>query len=86
MEKLGNSDAFADWDSWVDGRIASRSAAMTAVMKASGLNSPLPGLADMNGQGTFTPCAPYGTCWQPTNGWTQVLLLWVMGSVGTIFR
>ena len=65
LEKPGNSNAFADWDSWVEGRITSRSAAMAAVMKASGLTSPLPGLADMNGQGTFFPCAPYGTCWEP---------------------
>jgi hypothetical protein len=67
LEKPGNSNAFADWDSWVDNRITSRSAAMTAVMKASGLTSPLPGLADMNGQGTFFPCAPYGTCWEPAD-------------------
>jgi hypothetical protein len=67
MEKPGNSDTFADWDGWVEGRIASRSAAMAAVMKASGLTSPLPGLADMNGQGTFFPCAPYGTCWEPAD-------------------
>ena len=68
LEKPGNSNPFADWDSWVDNRITSRSAAMTAVMKASGLTSPLPGLADMNGQGTFFPCAPYGTCWEPADG------------------
>jgi hypothetical protein len=67
LVKPGNSNAFADWDSWVDNRIASRSAAMTAVMKASGLTTPLPGLADMNGQGTFFPCAPYGTCWEPAD-------------------
>ncbi len=34
-------------------------------MKAAGLTSPLPGLADMQGQGTFFACAPYGTCWEP---------------------
>jgi hypothetical protein len=32
-------------------------------MKASGLTSPIPGLADMDGQGTFFKCPPYGTCW-----------------------
>ena len=58
---------FGDWDNWVASRVAERSAAMTAMMKASGLTSPLPGLADMNGQGTFFPCAPYGTCWAPSN-------------------
>jgi hypothetical protein len=63
------SDAveFGDWDNWVASRVAERSAAMTAMMKASGLTAPLPGLADMNGQGTFFPCAPYGTCWAPSN-------------------
>jgi FecR protein len=58
---------FHDWDNWVASRVAERSAAVTAMMKASGLTSPLPGLADMNGQGTFFPCAPYGTCWAPSN-------------------
>jgi FecR protein len=58
---------FGDWDNWVASRVAERSAAMTAMMKASGLTTPLPGLADMNGQGTFFPCAPYGTCWAPSN-------------------
>jgi hypothetical protein len=38
---------------------------MTDVMKAAGLPSPLPGLAGMQGQGTFFACAPYGTCWEP---------------------
>jgi hypothetical protein len=60
-------ESFTEWDNWVANRVASRSAAMTAVMRASGLSSPIPGLADMNGQGTFFPCAPYGTCWEPKN-------------------
>ena len=34
-------------------------------MKASGLTSPIPGLAELKGQGTFFDCAPYGTCWEP---------------------
>jgi hypothetical protein len=62
-----SGEAFAEWDNWVANRVASRSAAMTAVMKASGLASPIPGLAEMNGQGTFFSCAPYGTCWEPAN-------------------
>lgn len=57
--------ALSEWDSWVDARVASRSAAMTAVMKESGLTSPIPGLADLNGQGRFFSCEPYGTCWEP---------------------
>jgi hypothetical protein len=65
----GTSDpkAFADYDDWVANRVAQRSVAMTAMMKAAGLSTPLPGLADMSGQGTFFPCEPYGTCWAPDN-------------------
>jgi len=57
--------AFAVWDAWVADRVKQRSAAMAAVMKAAVLTAPLPGLADMNGQGAFFACAPYGTCWDP---------------------
>jgi hypothetical protein len=67
VTKPSDPTEFGDWDNWVASRVAERSATMTAVMKASGLTSPLPGLADMNGQGTFFPCAPYGTCWAPAN-------------------
>jgi hypothetical protein len=59
-------DAFADWDKWVADRVAQRSAATAEVMQASGLTAPIPGLAEMNGQGTFFECPPYGTCWEPT--------------------
>ena len=59
-------DTFAAWDKWVANRVAQRSAAISDVMKASGLTSPIPGMADMNGRGTFFECAPYGTCWEPT--------------------
>lgn len=59
------ADDFTAWDSWVAGRVTQRSAAMKAAMKAAGLDTPLPGLADLNGRGTFSPCAPYGTCWDP---------------------
>ena len=69
FESAGTSDqgAFAEWDKWVADRIAQRRAAMAEVMKASGLTEPIPGLAEMNGQGTFFECAPYGTCWEPAN-------------------
>ena len=60
-----DSTAFAEWDKWVADRVAQRTAAMADVMKAAGLASPLPGLAGMQGQGTFFACAPYGTCWEP---------------------
>jgi hypothetical protein len=57
--------SYADFDKWVAGRVAQRAAAMTEVMKAAGLTTPLPGLADMKGQGEFFACPPYGTCWEP---------------------
>ena len=58
-----------EWDLWVDGRVNARSAAMTATMKDANLTQPVPGLAEMKGQGKFFSCEPYGTCWEPTNGW-----------------
>jgi hypothetical protein len=67
LEGAGPDDptTFAEFDKWVADRVAQRTADMADVMKAAGLTSPIPGLADMKGQGTFFPCAPYGTCWQP---------------------
>jgi hypothetical protein len=56
--------AFAAWDKWVADRVAQRTAAIQEVMKASGLTTLIPGLADLKGQGTFFDCAPYGTCWE----------------------
>jgi hypothetical protein len=53
------------WDAWVDERVNKRAQAEAAMMKASGLTAPIPGLADMEGQGNFFACAPYGTCWEP---------------------
>jgi hypothetical protein len=66
-DPAGSSDAgaFAEWDKWVAERVAQRSAAMSQVMEASGLTTPIPGLAEMAGQGKFFDCAPYGTCWEP---------------------
>jgi hypothetical protein len=60
---------FAAWDQWVAARVAARTAAMHAVMKESGLHEPLPGMADMEANGSFFDCQPYGTCWAPTKGW-----------------
>jgi len=62
-------DHFADWDHWVANRVAAREKAMSAVMGEAGLATPLPGLADMNAKGRFFRCEPYGTCWEPNNGW-----------------
>jgi hypothetical protein len=62
---------FAEWDDWAAKHVAARDLAMSSTMKEAGLASPVPGLAELNGQGTFFDCAPYGTCWQPTNGWGE---------------
>ncbi len=60
---------FTEWDAWVTERVAARGALMAQVMGQSGLDKPLPGLADLEGQGNFFDCAPYGRCWEPTHGW-----------------
>ena len=66
-----STNNFAAWDQWVAARVAARSEAMHAVMKEAGLKEPLPGLADMKSRGSFFECQPYGTCWEPTNGWAK---------------
>jgi hypothetical protein len=63
-------DSFAAWDAWVAARVAARDKSMQAVMQQAGLTEPLPGLADMQARGSFFPCAPYGTCWEPVRGWS----------------
>jgi hypothetical protein len=67
------SGPYAEWDKWVADRVQQRRAEMADVMKAAGLTSPIPGLADMKGQGTFFACPPYGTCWEPTTADDQRL-------------
>ncbi len=64
-----DATAGVKWDAWVGQRLAARAEAMTTTMKEAGLKSPIPGLAEMKGQGRFFGCAPYGTCWEPTSGW-----------------
>ncbi len=59
----------AEWDGWVAGRLDARDQSMSAAMKEASLAAPIPGLAEMNGQGKFFACAPYGTCWEPAKGW-----------------
>jgi hypothetical protein len=61
----GDFASYGAWDKWVAGRVAERKQAMTEMMAASGLSAPIPGLAEMKGQGHFSDCAPYGTCWEP---------------------
>ena len=66
-EGKDDQEAFSAWDKWVGDRVAQRTAAMSAVMDAAGLTEPIPGLAEMDGQGRFFDCAPYGTCWEPND-------------------
>lgn len=66
-EGAANDEAFSAWDKWVVDRVAQRDAAISAVMEASGLPAPIPGMAGMAGQGKFFDCAPYGTCWEPND-------------------
>jgi FecR protein len=66
LDGAGLSKAPNDWDQWADARYQARSATMQAALKASGLASPIPGLTDLYANGTFSPCAPYGTCWDPS--------------------
>jgi hypothetical protein len=64
-----DASAMAEWDNWVAQRVSARDAELAAAMKDAGLTEPIPGLAEMEGQGKFFACAPYGTCWEPTQGW-----------------
>lgn len=58
---------FSDWDRWVETRYSAHEKELAAALKDSGLASPVPGLAEMNGQGHFFACEPYGTCWEPAS-------------------
>jgi len=62
-----DKQASSPWDQWVADRMSRRTAAVSALMAASGLSAPIPGLVEMNGQGRFFDCAPYGTCWEPAD-------------------
>jgi hypothetical protein len=53
------------WDRWVEAREQARQTTMDAALKASGLTSPVPGIAELYRHGTFFSCEPYGTCWEP---------------------
>lgn len=56
---------YDSWDEWVTMRVKERREALSRALSASGLTTPIPGLVDLNSQGTFFMCPPYGTCWQP---------------------
>ena len=57
--------SFAAWDKWVTGRATERNQAIATLLKETGLKQPVPGLAQMAGQGKFVDCPGYGKCWQP---------------------
>ncbi len=63
-ESNGEND-YAAWDKWVAGRVAQRNEEIAEMLKETGLKAPIPGLAQMAGQGKFVDCPGYGTCWQP---------------------
>jgi hypothetical protein len=63
---LSPSPAVTDWDNWVSSRVQQRAAITMAALKSSGLSSPILGLNDLYTNGSFFQCAPYGTCWEPT--------------------
>jgi hypothetical protein len=54
-----------EWDSWVSYQMRQDAEATAAALKASGLSAPIPGLTDLSARGSFFPCEPYGTCWEP---------------------
>lgn len=56
---------YDDWDAWVSTRVQTRQAAVNEALAASGLTTAIPGIVELNSEGTFFPCAPHGTCWQP---------------------
>jgi hypothetical protein len=71
VEKLailatGHPQVTGDWDNWVSSRVHESTTITTAALKASGLSTPLPGLNNLYRNGSFFQCAPYGTCWEPT--------------------
>jgi hypothetical protein len=54
-----------DWDEWVAARVESRHAEIRGALDATGFPYPVAGLLELYETGTFTPCAPYGVCWDP---------------------
>jgi hypothetical protein len=60
-----------DWDNWVSSRVQDRGTITTAALETSELSAPIPGLADSYANGSFFPCEPYGTCWEPSQQQTR---------------
>jgi hypothetical protein len=53
-----------DFDRWVAARRTEKASLLSAALQASGLSTPVPGLADLYANGDFFRCEPYGTCWE----------------------
>jgi hypothetical protein len=62
-----------DFDFWVQAQHAAREAEMAKALAASELDEPIPGLLDLYENGTFSPCPPYGMCWQANGDPTPAL-------------
>jgi hypothetical protein len=60
--------ASEDWNHFIEARVQEKKDAIAAALKASGLPSPIPGLAELHEHGSFFACDPYGTCWEPNQG------------------
>jgi hypothetical protein len=54
-----------DWNQLVEAREQEKKDTLAAALKASGLPSPIAGLAGLYQHGSFFACEPYGTCWEP---------------------
>jgi len=68
LSRVQNSQDDPDqkaWDQWVNERQTARKVDIAAGLKESGLAAPIPGLADLARDGTFSDCPPYGKCWEP---------------------
>ncbi len=67
LDKLDPAKPRSEFDVWVETRFAARSLKMKAALQASGLSLPILGLIDMYEDGQFSPCPPYGMCWEPNS-------------------
>jgi hypothetical protein len=67
VDKPDPSKPRSEFDEWVETRYTARSLEMKAALKAAGLALPILGLIDMYEGGKFSPCPPYGTCWEPNS-------------------
>jgi hypothetical protein len=67
LDNFNPAEPLSDFDAWVETRFTARSLEMKAALHASGLAVPILGLIDMYEDGKFSPCPPYGMCWEPNS-------------------